>query len=395
MTLDISHVSFSESGGAGLAAKSLAIEQSKLGHKVEILTATDGALASQLIVNPLLVAQGAMDYFLVRNKSDSALFSLFRTKSNQKIKSSIKPRGILNIHWPVGILSSQDIHALSQSRRVFWTLHDTWAFTGGCHYDQGCKKFESDCNGCPQAKKVFSKKISNNKLNKNKYFRENKNLIIITPSAWLKSMAIKSNTFYEPNIYHIPNGINHTVFKPITNMKKTTSSEITLGLCAVDLLDSRKNIRRALNWLKEIANENIKLKILLQGKNAETFKESLQFFRVETRGYNREEMPIFYNELDYFVNFSLAENLPTTVLEAQACGIPVIVNSIGGSSEMIEVGRNGFIANDLEQLRHVLDEQSGRDDIQSLKENSRSLSLEKYDIQSVAAKYIDLYVTNN
>jgi len=395
MTLDISHVSFSESGGAGLAAKSLAIEQSKLGHKVEILTATSGALASQFIANPLLVAQGAIDYFLVRNKPDNSLFSLFRTKSNQKIKSAINPRGILNIHWPLGILSSEDIYALTQTRKVFWTLHDTWAFTGGCHYEQGCKKFESECNACPQAKKIFSKKISNNKLNKNKYFQENKNLIIITPSAWLKSMAIKSNTFYEPNIYHIPNGINHTIFKPISNSKQADNNEITLGLCAVDLLDRRKNIHRTLKWLKEIANKNTRFKILLQGKNAETFKGSSQYFRVEARNYDRNEMPIFYNELDYFVNFSLAENLPTTVLEAQACGIPVIVNSVGGSSEMIEVGRNGFIANDLDQLRYVLDHQSGRDDIRSFKKNSRALSLEKYDIHLVAEKYIDLYVTYN
>jgi glycosyltransferase involved in cell wall biosynthesis len=292
-------------------------------------------------------------------------------------------------------LSSEDIHALTQTRKVFWTLHDTWAFTGGCHYEQGCKKFESECNACPQAKKIFSKKISKNKLNKNKYFQENKNLIIITPSAWLKSMAIKSNTFYEPNIYHIPNGIDHTVFKPISNSKQANNNEVTLGLCAVDLLDRRKNIHRTLKWLKEIANKNTRFKILLQGKNAETFKGSSQYFRVEARNYDRNEMPIFYNELDYFVNFSLAENLPTTVLEAQACGIPVIVNSVGGSSEMIEVGRNGFIANDLDQLRYVLDHQSGRDDIRSFKKNSRALSLEKYDIHLVAEKYIDLYVTYN
>jgi len=35
------------------------------------------------------------------------------------------------------------------NRPIVWTLHDMWPFTGGCHYDDGCGKFQQSCGNCP------------------------------------------------------------------------------------------------------------------------------------------------------------------------------------------------------------------------------------------------------
>jgi glycosyltransferase involved in cell wall biosynthesis len=83
------------------------------------------------------------------------------------------------------------------------------------------------------------------------------------------------------------------------------------------------------------------------------------------------------------------------VLEAQACGTPVIVNSIGGSSEIVTSGRNGFIVDKFSQLEDILIDKSKKETMLLLKTNSRKLSLEKYDVNVVAAKYVDLYAKYN
>lgn len=31
---------------------------------------------------------------------------------------------------------------------IIWSLHDMWAFTGGCHYDEECKGYEKECGNC-------------------------------------------------------------------------------------------------------------------------------------------------------------------------------------------------------------------------------------------------------
>ena len=33
--------------------------------------------------------------------------------------------------------------------KVVWTLHDMWPLTGGCHFDEGCKKYLTSCGACP------------------------------------------------------------------------------------------------------------------------------------------------------------------------------------------------------------------------------------------------------
>jgi glycosyltransferase involved in cell wall biosynthesis len=51
-----------------------------------------------------------------------------------------------------------------------------------------------------------------------------------------------------------------------------------------------------------------------------------------------------YNSADVFVAPSREDNLPNTVLEAMACGIPVVAFRIGGMPDMVEHHKTGYLA---------------------------------------------------
>ena len=58
---------------------------------------------------------------------------------------------IVNLHWINGaFLSLNSLEKLKQlNKPIVWTQHDMWAFTGGCHYTDGCVNFIKSCSNCP------------------------------------------------------------------------------------------------------------------------------------------------------------------------------------------------------------------------------------------------------
>ena len=57
----------------------------------------------------------------------------------------------------------------------------------------------------------------------------------------------------------------------------------------------------------------------------------------------RDDVERLLTEGDVFVRPSLLEGMPLTVLEAMACGLPVIATPVGGTTELIEDGVNGYL----------------------------------------------------
>jgi sugar transferase (PEP-CTERM/EpsH1 system associated) len=66
----------------------------------------------------------------------------------------------------------------------------------------------------------------------------------------------------------------------------------------------------------------------------------------------RDDIPEILRGLDCFVLPSLAEGVSNTILEAMACGLPVIATDVGGNGELVEAGRTGELvpANDPESM---------------------------------------------
>ena len=226
---------------------------------------------------------------------------------------------------------------------VVWTLHDCWPLTGHCAgFDMcGCKKWKTGCFNCEQLGTYpASKGLDNSKWNwnKKKALFTNLNLIIVTPSQWLRDNVMKSY-LRDYRCEVINNGIDLNIFKPADKceMKKAQKKYN---------LDARKIVLGvASEWTpKKGLFDFIKLSEMMQdiqfvvvGLTERQIKEMPQNIKGIKRTENQRELAALYTIADVFFNPTYEDNFPTTNLEALACGTPVITYDTGGSPESLDV----------------------------------------------------------
>lgn len=231
--------------------------------------------------------------------------------------------------------------------KKIWTLHDCWAFTGHCAYYTytRCDKWKTCCKGhCPNRneypKTTFSC-VTKNYTKKKNIFSNVENIILITPSKWLKNEVEKSFLKnYKTVVIH--NGVDTNIFKPTpSNIKEQygiKNKKIILGVASV--WDKRKGLNTFLELSKEIDDE---YQIVLIGLNSKQIKQLPSNIIGISRTENVQELVKWYSAAYVYFNPTLEDNYPTTNLEAISCGTPVVTFETGGSPESV-IG-NGIIIN--------------------------------------------------
>ena len=227
--------------------------------------------------------------------------------------------------------------------KVVWTMHDCRAFTGRCAYfdEINCDKWKNGCGKCPEKRLYWPTWIDNSALQwkfRAKWFNEIENLTIITPSYWLANF-VKNSFFRTRHVEVIYNGVDTTSFaaRSFLNVREKyhipPPKTIILG-CAISW-----SSRKGLFYFRNLANLlPSKYQIVLVGDMAKDDKIALECDGVLCVGRTTtfEEMRAWYQEASVFVNPTLADNFPTTNIEALASGTPVVTFNTGGSPEAID-----------------------------------------------------------
>jgi len=88
------------------------------------------------------------------------------------------------------------------------------------------------------------------------------------------------------------------------------------------------------------------IQILIFGSGTDNEIKNAIPFPVRFMGFVKEDYltNLIYNASDVFVVPSLADNLPTTILESLSCGTAVVGFDVGGIPDMIEHTGNGYLA---------------------------------------------------
>lgn len=223
-------------------------------------------------------------------------------------------------------------------KKVVWTLHDCWAFTGHCAYFDypECGKWKKNCCGCSRLNdypKAIIDRSERNLAKKKEIFGGVKNLTVVTPSKWLAELA-KQSFLGEYLIEVINNGIDTAVFHPTeSNFKEKnglSGKKIILGVA--NIWDARKGFGDFISLSKKISDD---YRIVLVGLNEKQLGMLPENILGITRTSSAKELAEIYTAADVLFNPTYEDNYPTVNLEAQACGTPVVTYDTGGSRETI------------------------------------------------------------
>jgi glycosyltransferase involved in cell wall biosynthesis len=310
---------------------------------------------------------------------------------------------IINLHWiSAGFAQIETLAKFKQP--LVWTAHDMWPFTGGCHYSGECNKYTQSCGHCPQLKSQQDWDISHWVWQRKAQAWKNLNLTIVTPSQWLADCARNSSLFQNLRVEVIANGLDIQRYKPIEkNIARNLlglpqDKQLILFGAMTATGDRRKGFHLLLPALKKLSQEPIgqdRLELVVFGASQPLEPPNFGFKTHYLGRLNDDiSLALVYAAADIFVAPSTEDNLPNTVMEALACGIPCVAFKIGGMSDMIEHQGNGYLAHayDMEDLSKGINwvlEDTER--YNRLCGQARQKVEREFTLELQAQKYLELY----
>lgn len=176
----------------------------------------------------------------------------------------------------------------------------------------------------------------------------------VTVSAELRNWLLNDVGLPEKKILQIINGVDIESIKPAENKKLSKSAlgidpnSFVIGTVArLDPVKDHETIFRAFRTFCDC--NGIKKMILLvagSGPLQESLKvlaEELKISKNVLFVGHKDNVNQLYDCMDVYVLASIAEGISNTILEAMACGLPVVATGVGGSPELVDDGKTGFI----------------------------------------------------
>jgi glycosyltransferase involved in cell wall biosynthesis len=300
------------------------------------------------------------------------------------------------------MLSLSNIRKILRSGKpVVWTMHDIWPATGICHVTLSCRKFTTGCSNCrllpgngsshDLAYQTWQKKLA---------MAQDENIYYVACSRWLEQEAKKSALLSGQKITCVPNCIDTHIYKKSNKQEARQrlglpNDKKLILFASQRVTNENKGMSYLIEACKQLANSNgEKPGVVILGGHAEEVVAQLPL-QAYPLGYVNEEQRIVdvYNSVDLFVLPSLSENLPNTIMEAMACGVPSVGFRVGGIPEEIDHKKNGYVAEyrNAEDLARGISWILNEADYQALSENAIHKVTHNYSQQSVAMKYLDVY----
>lgn len=313
---------------------------------------------------------------------------------------------VIHLHWiNQGLLSTSGIKKiLASGKPVVWTMHDMWPATAICHLTLGCKAFRTKCARC----RLLPGHGGDNDLAAKTWKRKadmlgGSHISYVTCSQWLAGEARSSALLKGHTVRTIPNPIDTGIFSPADRAEARRAAGLPADKRIILFVAQRTTNRyKGMDYLTEacrmLAEQYPDMKtgtaVAIIGGHADEVAAGIPFESFPL-GYIDDErsMAAVYNAADAFVLPSLSENLPNTIMEAMACGVPCVGFRVGGIPEMIDHRENGYVADyrnteDLARgLRWVLYEADG----EKLRVSALRKVATNYSQRSVAMKYIEVY----
>lgn len=314
-----------------------------------------------------------------------------------EIKSQLSNSDLINIHH---ITPSIDLTSLllniPQAVPIVITMHDMNPFTGGCHYSNGCVRFQQQCGSCHLL-------VSGEKTTQAEHARKRSayasigesRLHFVAISNWHYDAANTASLTQYGKTSLIHHGIDSSVFNPTgrENAKSALGWDerpiIMFG--AAQSTSARKGATILSNALKRMDGSACRI-VTFGDKAPEMIAgfEHAHFRSIE----NESLLAVLYRAADVFVAPSREEAFGLTALEATACGALIVVSQGTGLEDIVENGANGFAASVEEpnSFATAIDACiSNKEMKDSWAKNCEQFIESKFSSRSNAEKYLELY----
>ena len=250
-----------------------------------------------------------------------------------------------NLHG--GYFDLRAIPSLARRVPVLLTLHDAWLLSGHCSHSFACERWKFGCGRCPDLTiypQISRDATSYNWRRKKGIFAKCR-LYVATPCRWLMEKVEQS--ILAPAIEQarvIPYGIELNVFQPAPKHKSrallglSQDAEVllfTANYARRNIFKDYQTMRTALARLAVHSNRR-RLLLIALGEDLPTERIGQAEIRFVPYQSDPEVIARYYQAADVYLHAAKADTFPNTVLEALACGTPVVATAVGGIPEQVK-----------------------------------------------------------
>lgn len=279
---------------------------------------------------------------------------------------------------------------------IVWRLSDMWPFTGGCHYSLGCDRYRQRCGLCPQLESRFDVDLSRLVWHYKRSSWDLASLTVVCPSNWMAGCARESSLFSGADVRVIHTGVDTSMYRPrergaardLLGIPRD-AKVVMAGADGLTFSDGRKGGQHLFDTLVQV--QRALPEVLLAAFGTRQIPQGIR--GVALGAINDERLlAAAYCASDLFVSTSLEDNLPNTILEALACGLPVAAFGIEGVRDALS-GDTGVVVDpgDVEGLasgivRCLRDDEARH----RMGDRAREAALMRFDLDRQGGLYADL-----
>ena len=234
---------------------------------------------------------------------------------------------------------------------IVWTPMDIEPFTGGCHFNNDCKKFYENCGFCPSLNSKSENDISRKIFDEKKKYLYDLPITFVAVSKWVEEWIKKSSLFNKNKTEIIFLGIDDNIFKKTAKqyareiLNLPSDKKLILFGC-LNLDDKRKGGHLLLKSLTELGNnvddKNKIVLVTIGRKNNFRFEEQ-PFMNIHLGLINDDRvLSLLYNSVDIITIPSIDDPGPLMANEALMCKTTIVTFNSGIATEIINDESLGY-----------------------------------------------------
>lgn len=274
---------------------------------------------------------------------------------------------------------------------VVYTMHDMWAFTGGCYYytDIDCCGYKNGCRCCPKKMGIdCSQRKTGRYFDKKKeLFQKQKSICFVAVSQWVHNEAVHSAVNRYPQ-YTIWNGVDISAIAEKESQLKDTDKFRIIGVAGT--WTERKGIDRFLELADRLGDG---FEIVLVGDVASAIRKKAPTNIVFTgKVTDRAALDALYASADIHISMSLEETFGMTFVEAAFNGVKSIGFDSTAIAQVIKMV-NGYVVQpgSVTAIAELLEKIKYSDVGGKLTAEECQAVCRRFSVRTMAQRYLEVY----